>query len=376
MKYLPLILLATSVAGRFSDDFYRILAKENAERNLITSPLSIEIVMSMLYMGAGGKTAKELRTTLKLPEDKRVVANKYYKCFSKFKAREKFIIFHLASRIFINKNYSLVPDFNQLVKLPFRGKAKKISLDDPNLAASIINNWVNKHTRGKIQDIVSPGDISTDLSAIVVNAIYFQGEWENVFRADQTHEADFHVSAGKIIPVEMMTLSKPLFSAYLDDLDAKVIELPYRKSNLSMRIFLPNRIDGLSKLEEKIIGFSRDLQKNVVDVKLPKFKIEFTAQLKAVLQQLGIREAFESTADFKGLVLESSVEIDNIVQKAFLKVDETGTEASAATKVNVRKKKSINFAHPMEFVADHPFAYTIQDKDKIFFQGHIVEPKW
>ncbi|XP_037709751.1 serine protease inhibitor 42Dd [Drosophila subpulchrella] len=376
MKYLILILLASSVACLFSDDFYQILAKENAKVNLITSPLSVEIVMSMMYMAAGGETAEELRNTLELPEDKKELANNYWKCFSNFKAREKSIVLRLANRIYINKNYSLIPEFNQLVQYSFKAKAKKIRLDDPNEAASIINNWVNNKTRGKIRYIVSPSDMSSDLSAIVVNAIYFQGQWKYQFRADQTHQADFYVSSEKNIPVEMMTMSERLFSAYLNDLGAKVIELPYRKSNLSMRIFLPNTIDGLSILEEKIVGFSRDLQKNYVDVKLPKFKIEFSAKLKAVLQQLGIREAFESSADFSGLALESSVEIDNVVQKAFLKVDENGTEASAATKVLVRRKKSVSFRHPMEFIADHPFAYTIHDKDKIYFQGHIVKPEW
>ncbi|XP_016929828.3 serine protease inhibitor 42Dd [Drosophila suzukii] len=376
MKYLILILLASSVACLFSDDFYRILAKENAKVNLITSPLSVEIVMSMMYMAARGETAEELRNTLNLPEDKRVLAHNYWKCFSNFKAREKSIILRLGNRIYINKNYSLIPEFNQLVKNSFKAFAQKISLDDPNKAASIINSWVNIATRGKLRDIVSPSDMSSDLSAIVVNVIYFRGQWKYQFRADQTHEADFYISSEKNITVEMMTMSQSLFSAYLNDLDAKVIELPYRNSNLSMRIFLPNTIDGLSAMEEKIIGFSRDLQKKDVNVKLPKFKIEFSAKLKAVLQQLGIREAFESSADFSGLVLDSSVEIDNVVQKAFLKVDENGTEASAATNVLVRIKKSVEFRNSMEFVADHPFAYTIHDQDKIYFQGHIVKPEW
>jgi len=274
------------VACLFSDDFYRILAKENAKVNLITSPLSVEIVMSMMYMAAGGETAEELRNTLNLPEDKRLLAHNYWKCFSNFKAREKSIILRLGNRIYINKNYSLIPEFNQLVKNSFKAFAQKISLDDPNKAASIINSWVNIATRGKLRDIVSPSDMSSDLSAIVVNVIYFRGQWKYQFRADQTHEADFYISSEKNITVEMMTMSQSLFSAYLNDLDAKVIELPYRNSNLSMRIFLPNTIDGLSILEEKLIGFSKDLQKKDVNVKLPKFKIEFSAKLKAVLQQV------------------------------------------------------------------------------------------
>ncbi|KAH8352184.1 hypothetical protein KR084_002459, partial [Drosophila pseudotakahashii] len=371
-----LILLASTVACRFSDDFYRILSKENAKRNLITSPLSVEIVMSMIYMAAGGKTAKELRSSMILPEDKRQVAKYYREFFGNLKHREKLIILRLANRIYVNGKYRLVPEFNQVVKKSFKAKAKTINLDNPDKAAKIVNKWVSNQTQGKIRNIVSPSDMNPDLSVILVNAIYFEGQWKYKFQADQTHVADFHVSAMEIVHVEMMTLSKTLFSAYLDDLDAKVIELPYRKSNLSMRIFLPNRIDGLCELEEKIAGFSRPLQKNTVNVKLPKFKIEFGAQLRGILQKLGIRDAFENSADFKGLVGESTVKIDNVVQKAFLKVDEKGTEAAGATGALIRRKKSVDIVHPMEFIADHQFAFTIQDQNTIYFQGHIVSPQW
>ncbi|XP_052851040.1 serine protease inhibitor 42Dd [Drosophila gunungcola] len=331
----------------------------------------------MAYMAAGGKTAQELRKTLKLPEDKNELASKYREFFANLEGREKAVILDLANRIYVNGKYRLVPEFNQVLQNSFKADAKAISVDDPVKAASIVNNWVSNKTRGKIGEMVSPTDMNSDLSAILVNAIYFKGQWKHEFNADQTHTADFQVSVEKSVPVQMMTLSGSFGAAYLHDLDAKVIELPYRNSSLSMRIFLPNKIDGLSELEEKIAGLSVLLRKSTVNVKVPKFKIKFNTQLKAILQKLGIRDAFKPSANFEGLVMGSGIKMDKVVQKAYLKVDEKGSKATAATGSLIRRKKSVGLPNPlpMEFVADHPFAYIIRDRSTIYFQGHIVKPQ-
>ncbi|XP_039227047.1 serine protease inhibitor 42Dd [Drosophila yakuba] len=378
MKYLYLLLLASPVASLFWQDFYRTLAAENAKRNLIYSPVSIELMMGLVYMAAGGKTAQEFRNVFKLPENKSHVVESYRPVFAGLRSRPKVHILQMVNRIYVNHKYRLVPEFNQVVQKGFKAKAKLIYLDDPVRASLMVNSWISKRTRGVIRHIVSPNDLDPDISAFLVNAIYFKGQWQHDFAADQTHLADFHVSEDKIIQVEMMTLSASLFCAYLADLDAKVIELNYLNSTLSMRIFLPNRIGGLRKVEEKTGLLNYRLQKNDVNVKLPKFKIESSAQLRGIFEKLGIRDVFKPSADLNGLVLDSGAKIDKIVQKAFLKVDERGTKASAATGVLIRRKKSIDNLKPppMEFVADHPFSYVIHDRDAIYFQGHIVEPQW
>eukprot|EP00099_Drosophila_melanogaster_P007544 NP_001260209.1 serpin 28B, isoform B [Drosophila melanogaster] len=378
MKYLYLLLLATSVESGFWEDFYRILASQNAKRNLIYSPISAEIIMSMVYMASGGKTFEELRNVLKFSENKTLVANNYRSLLSDLKRRETFIILHMANRIYVNKKYCLVPEFNQLARKAFKAKAKSIRLDDPVSASAIVNSWILNRTRGMIRNIVLPKDFNSDTSAFLVNAIYFKGQWLYNFKADQTHIADFYVSANEIIPVKMMTLSASLLSGYIDDIDAKIIELPYWNSTLSMRIILPNSVDGLRKLKEKVGFIDYHLEKKSVNVKLPKFKIESKAQLKGIFENLGILDVFKPSADLNGLVLESGAKIDKIVQKAFLKIDEKGGEASAATGVLTRRKKSIDnlIQPPMEFIADHPFFYVIHDNKVIYFQGHIVEPRW
>uniref|UniRef100_A0A6P4EJS9 Leukocyte elastase inhibitor-like n=1 Tax=Drosophila rhopaloa TaxID=1041015 RepID=A0A6P4EJS9_DRORH len=310
------------------------------KKNIISSPLSVEIIMSVVYMAAGGKTSQELRKSLRLPVDKKDVARKYKEFFANIQGREKEVILDMANRIYVNRKYRLVPEFNQLVRESFKADAKAISVDG---AASVVNNWVSNQTRGKIQHIVSSSDMNSDLSAILINAIYFKGTWKHEFNADQTHTAEFHVSTKESVSVQMMSLSGSFRAAFLHNLDAKVIELPYRNSNLSMRIFLPNRIDGLSELEEQIAGFSIPLRKSTVNIKLPKFKIKFSPQLKAILQKLGIRELFKPSADLKGLVMGSGVKIDKVVQKAYLKVDEKGSKAAASTGMKLSSRLFCTF---------------------------------
>ncbi|KAH8352074.1 hypothetical protein KR084_001787, partial [Drosophila pseudotakahashii] len=360
-----LILLATSVAGRFTDDLYQLLAKDNANKNLISSPLSVEIVMSMVYMGAGGKTAQEMRNVLKLSADKKEVARKYKDFMTNLEGREKVAILELANRIYVNDRYSLVPEFNQVVKDSFKAEAEAISVKDRKKAASIINKWVKEQTRNRIKSIAEENDMTEALTAVLLNAIYFKGQWQNQFNSSKTKQTDFRTAYKKVVPVQMMSQLGEFRAGYIPKLDAKVIELPYSNSSLSMVIFLPDKIDGLPELEKKIATFPGYMPVQKVDLKLPKFKIEFKALLKDTLKKMGIVDAFSEEADFSGLV-KARAKISRVIQKAFIEVNEEGAEAAAITQMAV--------PGPFEFNADHPFAYVIRDKKTIYFQGHFVKP--
>ncbi|EDW88479.2 Spn2 [Drosophila yakuba] len=372
MKYLCLLLLATSVSCRFTDDFYQLLAKKNANKNLISSPLSVEIALSMAYMGARGKTAQEMRQVLKLPEDKKQVAAKYKDLLTELEGREKVAILSLANRIYVNNKFELVPGYNQIVKDSFKAEAEAISVADPNKAASIVNKWVDNQTGGKIRDIVEAKDMS-DMVLIILNAIYFKGQWAFIFNPKFTKKEDFRISDQKSVPVEMMSHIGSFKAAHIRELSAKVIELPYRNSSLSMVIYLPDRIDGLPELEKKIAGFPLNLRHTKVSLRLPKFKIEFSDDLIDPLKEMGIQDAFRRSADFNDLVVETKTKVESVVHKALIEVNEEGAEAAAATKIVVYPLS----AHPiwMDFNVDHPFAYVIRDEKTIYFQGHFVNPK-
>ncbi|XP_017016097.3 serine protease inhibitor 42Dd-like [Drosophila takahashii] len=378
MKYLCLILLATSVTGRFNDDFYQQLAKDNANKNLISSPLSAEIVMSMVYMGAGGKTAQEMRNVLKLSADKNEVARKYKEFLTNLEGREKVALLDLANRIYVNDKHTLVPEFNQVVRESFKAEAEAISLKDTTKAASIINKWVKDQTRDRIKSIVKKEDLSNAFIMVLLNAIYFKGQWQYKFDPVRTRKADFRITDQKREPIQMMSQYVTLKAGYIPHLDARVIELPYSNSSLYMVIFLPEKVDGLPELEKKIAGFSGNLPRVQVYLHLPKFKIEFTAELNKILSTMGLKDAFSDNADFRGLVKSSSAKISKVIQKAFIEVNEEGAEAAALSDLDMMVPICVGcggrHTAPFLFYADHPFAYVIRDKNTVYFQGHFVKP--
>jgi len=172
------------------------------------------------------------------------------------------------------------------VRGPFKAEAKSISLANGPAAAEGINQWVLSQTSGKIKDMIDPGSMSPDVKALLVNAIYFKGQWESKFDPDKTRSSTFQVSADKNVTVPMMVQMGTFRANYFRDLDAQVIELPYQNSNLSMTIFLPREVGGLGSLEERISGFARPLEAREVYVKLPRFKIEFRDELKETLEKV------------------------------------------------------------------------------------------
>lgn len=187
----------------------------------------------------------------------------------------------------MNDQYALSPDYNQVVREAFQAEAELISLANGPAAAEGINQWVLGQTDGKIKNMIAPSSMTPDVKAVLVNAIYFKGQWESRFDPERTKSSDFQISPDKSVQVPMMMQMGNFRANYFRDLDAQVIELPYQNSNLSMTIFLPREVGGLSALEEKIVGFARPLDLKEVYVKLPRFKIEFRDELKETLEKVG-----------------------------------------------------------------------------------------
>ncbi|KAH8253176.1 hypothetical protein KR032_004037, partial [Drosophila birchii] len=367
-----LILWVTCVASQASEEIYQLLAKSHENENLIVSPLSIEAALSMVYMGAGGSTAQEMQNALKLPSgNKQEVANRYKALLASLPGQEGGPTLKLANRIYVNDRYTLSPDYNQVVQEAFQAKAELISLANGPAAAAGINQWVLGQTDGKIKNMIDPSSMTSDVMAVLLNAIYFRGQWESGFDPQRTRSTDFHVTPEKTVSVPMMSQLGNFKTNYFRDLGARVIELPYRNSNLSMFIFLPNEVEGLSALEEKIIGFSRPLILKEVLVALPRFKIEFHDELKETLEKLGVRELFSDGADLSGLFADKSAgKLSQVAHKAYLEVNEEGAEAAAATSAVITNRSGFS----MSFIADHPFAFVIRDADTIYFQGRVVNP--
>ncbi|XP_022225658.2 uncharacterized protein LOC111076265 [Drosophila obscura] len=368
-----LTLLAALVACQASEEIYQMLAKDHASKNLIISPFSIDTILSLVYMGAAGATATELQSYLKLPsKDKQLVASKYKAVLDDLlQARADGPTLKLANRIYVNDRFRLREEYNQVARDAFHADAQMFSLDGGVDPTESINKWVLDQTNGEIVDLLSPNSLTSDVMAVLVNAIYFKGEWQSKFDANDTQEANFWVTAEETVPVQMMSQTGDFKVGYFNDLQAGVIELPYLNSNLSMFLFLPRTRDGLSAMEGKISGFSRRLHHMEAVVRLPKFKIEFGEDLKETLQKLGIRELFTDHSDLSDLFADmANGKISKFAHKAVLEVNEEGAEATAATYGMITNRSGFT----MSFTFDRPFAFVIRDQRTIYFQGHVVSP--
>jgi serpin B len=246
-------------------------------------------------------------------------------------------------------------------------------------ARKTINAWVEKKTNGKIKDLISPGVLDSMTRLVLTNAIYFKGNWAKQFKENRTQDAPFTLADGKKIEVAMMN-QKAEFG-YMETDTFQALELPYVDEELSMVILLPKEIDALNEFEKALTTENlnqrlAEIHKCEVVVFVPKFKTTSQFSLADVLKSMGMKDAFSSDADFSGINGKRDLFISAVIHKAFVEVNEEGTEAAAATGV-VMRLTSVGPAAIPVFRADHPFLFLIRDNlsGSILFIGRVVNPK-
>lgn len=355
----------------FAVQLYRELGTR--EGNLFFSPYSVSSALGMTYAGAGGNTAKEMAAVLHFDLGQREL-------HSAFKSLNQ----ELASTAPKSGQKLNIANALVLTGGDVSGEFKSIVKD--NYGAEIfpgdlaaINGWVEKKTEGKILNILE--ELSGDSVCVLLNAIYFKGIWESHFEKSFTRDAPFSVSAGTQVKVPFMH-QKGDFKI-LEEKNFQVLSLPYKGQNLSMVILLPQAVDGLAALEKQLTieNLNKWLAKldheevQKVALFLPKFKLETTYDLIPPFKSMGMHDAFKmNVADFSGMGwTKGDLLIGQIKHKAFVEVNEEGTEAAAATAVEMVLK-----AMPYEpvFRADHPFIFIIRDNrsGSFVFMGRMVNP--
>lgn len=244
-----------------------------------------------------------------------------------------------------------------------------------------INTWVANKTEGKITELLSPNSVSPQTPLVLVNAIYFKGNWDNQFNKQQTKERPFKVSKNEEKPVQMMFKKSTFHMTYIGDIFTKILVLPYVGKELNMIIMLPDENFGLEMVEkqltyEKFIEWTRPdmMDKEEVEVFLPRFKLEENYDMKDVLRSLGMTDAFEEgQADFSGMSSQRDLYLSKVVHKSFVEVNEEGTEAAAATAAVMMLRCA---RLTPRFCADHPFLFFIQHSktNGILFCGRFSSP--
>lgn len=362
----------------FKAKLYPLLVQAaGQDKNMVMSGFSASAVLAMAFMGATGQTASEMQSGLALPEDQEHLRAGFEELFEVLKSNENFTM-EAANRLYVHKNYELLEDFLKATMAHFKAESENVDFGQEAQTRQTINDWVSERTHDKIKDLIPAGVLSDLTRLVLVNAVYFKGLWANKFDAKHTSEGDFQLLNGETVKVPMMKISEKYRAIMDKDLNATILEMPYKGDRLAMLLFLPRKAEGFQALEEKFPSI--DLTKlnlsqpNKFDVALPKFKFESTHDLVAPLKALGIKDMFdESKADFSGISARKDLYVSAVMQKAFIEVNEEGTEAAAATSAIMMTRAMVMTPR---FVCDRPFLFAIRDNltGMTLFSGRVVDP--
>jgi serpin B len=372
-----------SLAGgntAFALDLYARL--KTADGNLFFSPYSISTCLAMTYAGARGDTEAQMAQTLRFDTNQLQLAASFGELQKQLnnEQEKKGMELNIANGLWAQNDHPFLTAFLDVAKQSYGANLKQADFRTRSETARMeINDWVDHKTKGKITDLIQPGVLGPATRLVLVNAIYFKGSWTREFDKHSTTKAPFTVTPNQKPEVPLMNLTADFKYAEVDGL--QLLELPYVGDDLSMIVLLPRELDGLKGMEDLLNTQTLDLwlaqaREQKVAVFLPKFKLSAQFSLAKPLAEMGMTDAFSPNANFSGMDGERDLFISAVVHKAFVDVNEEGTEAAAATGV-VMRMNAVMMPRPTPiFRADHPFIFLIRDNHSgsVLFLGRLVDP--
>uniref|UniRef100_A0A0K8R721 Putative salivary serpin n=1 Tax=Ixodes ricinus TaxID=34613 RepID=A0A0K8R721_IXORI len=362
----------------FTLDLYKqLLVQTGSTANIFYSPFSIAAALSMTLAGARHHTAKQVEHVMHLEAG--TVHKHFSDVLSKIDSYAPDVTLQVANRLYSDQSFSVLPAYTSLLEEFYKSTMKAVDFkNDPGASRLEINAWVQEATRSKIKDLLPEGSIDSDTVLVIVNAIYFKGLWSFQFNPRATSPEEFHVSKDGTKTVDMMYKQAKFRMSRCDEHKVSVLEIPYKGKRASMVILLPDEMDGLSDLEKSLTSstFRKILdgltRETLVDLRLPRFRLEQTTNLKDTLKEMGIHDLFSSSADLSGMSGNESLKVSAAIHKAFVEVNEEGTEAAAASAFAVNARCAV---YGVSFTVDHPFLFVIRshDPDIILFMGSVRE---
>lgn len=370
-KIKPKVIDANS---GFAFNIFRLLNSEDNGSNIFISPLSISTALSMVYQGANSTTKEAMAKALKYTGIDDETLNESYKNLIPYLMQlDKKVELNISNSLWIRDGQVINDDFLSANKDIFDASVISLDFSDEG-AADTINQWISDATKKKIEKMVS-SPISRDVIMYVINAIYFKGDWSTQFDTKNTFSSEFHSEDGKSTDIMMMRRNGKVEYGQGDDF--KAVRLPYGSGKTAMYCILPGNSasvnDFITDLDIEKWNEIKDSisEKNDVVLQLPRFKLEYGIKdLKGSLASLGMAEAFSDKADFSGI--RDDITISSVLHKAVIEVDEKGSEAAAATVVEMR---GTSVSEPITFIADRPFVFLIADDETgtILFMGKVSE---
>ncbi|MEA3432829.1 MAG: serpin family protein [candidate division WOR-3 bacterium] len=361
--------------NKFGFKLFKEIIKEEKDKNVFISPLSVSMALGMTYNGANGSTQEAMQKTLELSGLTIQEVNESYKSLIELlTGLDPKVQFQIANSIWYRQEYSFEEEFINLCKTYFNALVRGLDFNDPN-AADTINGWVEENTNGRIKEIVDK-PINPLTVMFLINAIYFKGTWTYEFDEELTKDDWFYLPDGSRKPCKMMEQRSEY--NYFSNPDFQAIDLPYGDGDFSMTIFLPRPQKNVDSLiaefnEENWDNWINSFSKDSGDIYIPKFTLEYGIKLNDVLKALGMGIAFDPYwADFTRMYKPGGIWIDKVKHKTFVKVNEEGTEAAAVTSVEMILGAGFGFYMRV----DRPFVFVIRENKSqtILFMGKIVEP--
>ncbi len=370
-----------------NNDFARAIFVHQAEakENLVISPYSLYQVLSMLYAGAAGQTASEMRVAMRLPwEDARVhrlvnaLNQQLLSSAGAEKTESQAFELQIANALWAAQGREYQQAFLDTLSQNYDSGLKTLDFNNASAAAEVINAWVAEHTNEKITQLADPAMFNSNTALALTNAVYFKAAWKFPFNEAATADAPFSLLSGEQVNVPTMRLSETLNVSVMEALT--VVRLPYAGGTMVMEILMPrlemwDSPEGISQLWATELNLV-EMQPTRVSLSLPKFRIETpTMDLIPALKANGMLLAFSDAADFSGISGDQSLYVSTIAQKAFIDVNEKGTEAAAAT-IAVLQEKSAPGGEPLQISIDRPFIFQIRDTatGAILFMGTVMQP--
>jgi len=366
-----------TISVDFDADLFKESFSASDSKNVVVSPFSVKMALSMAAQGANGKTLEEMNKVIGLDE----TSNEYFRRLIEDAAKDGDITLNIANSIWLRRGLEFNPAYIDILDSYYMAQASTLDFADPS-SKDTINRWVSEKTNGKIEkiiDMIDPSNI-----AFLINAIYFNANWSTPFEEGFTSKKDFTLLDGSKVQADLM--SKTAHLSYQENNEFQAVELPYGENErYVMRVYLPRKDVKFDKFvnsidKESLQKWSEDFSSREGVLELPKFKTEYSSSLNDMLKNMGIKEAFNfGGADFsKMIVVEGqNVYISEVMHKTYIDVNEKGTEAAAATSVEMMLLSAPEPEEEMfKMIVDRPFVFTIDDKEsgEILFIGAIINP--
>ncbi|XP_047020340.1 alaserpin-like isoform X3 [Helicoverpa zea] len=363
---------------QFTAKMFQKVVKLNPGKSMVMSAFSVLSPLAQLALASEGDPHDEILRAIGLPND--TVTKQVFLDSNKELRSLSSVELKLANRVYVREGGELNPEYAAVSRDVFNSDVKNVDFAKNTEAAKEINTWVEEATNNRIKDLVSPNSLNANTAVVLVNAIYFKGKWVSQFSKEDTKDRDFSVSKDKTISLPTMKQSAYFNYGESQELDAKLLEMPYEGDKSSLLIVLPNEIDGLDSLLNKlkdpaVLRKAVDSMYNAkVDVSMPKFKIETKIDLADVLKKMNIEKLFTpGQARLDKLLKESqNLFVSGATQKAYIDVNEEGAEAAAANEFGMLGA-FLDPNPPKTFSADRPFYYALKVADKVAFNGVFFE---